>query len=129
MKVIPISPAMGAVIEGIDLSQNVSKDLIGELRTIWLKYQMIAIRGQKLTPSLLLDIAKSFGEPDKYPFLKGLAEFPEITPVLKKETEASNFGGIRIRTPLIISVHPWRLFFMLWNYHLWAAIPCLPINT
>ena len=52
MKVIPISPAMGAVIDGIDLSQNVSKDLIGELRTIWLKYQMIAIRGQKLTPSL-----------------------------------------------------------------------------
>jgi len=52
------------------------------------------LRGQKLTPENQLDIAKAFGTPDIYPFLNGLEGFAEITPVLKRENEEKNFGGI-----------------------------------
>ena len=94
MKVTPISPSMGATIEGIDLSSGISAHQATELRAIWLDYQVIFIRGQTLTPAIQIGIARAFGEPDNYPFLKGLEGYPEITPVLKREDEARNFGGI-----------------------------------
>ena len=94
MKVTPISPSMGATIEGIDLSSGISTHQATELRAIWLEYQVIVIRGQTLTPAIQIEIARAFGEPDHYPFLKGLDGYPEITPVLKREDEARNFGGI-----------------------------------
>ena len=94
MKVTPISPSMGATIEGIDLSSGISAHQATELRAIWLEYQVIVIRGQTLNPAIQIEIARAFGEPDHYPFLKGLEGYPEITPVLKREDEARNFGGI-----------------------------------
>ena len=94
MKVTQLSPCMGAAIEKIDLSSGISAEQAAELRAIWLEYQVIVIRGQTLTPAIQIEIAKSFGEPDHYPFLKGLEGYPEITPVLKREEEIHNFGGI-----------------------------------
>ena len=94
MKVTPLSPSMGAAIEGIDLSGGISAELAREFRAIWLENQVIVIRGQTLTPAIQIEIARAFGEPDHYPFLKGLEGYPEITPVLKREDEARNFGGI-----------------------------------
>jgi taurine dioxygenase len=94
MKVTPLSPSMGAAIEGIDLSGGISAEQATELRAIWLENQVIVIRGQTLTPAIQIEIARAFGEPDHYPFLKGLEGYPEITPVLKREDEARNFGGI-----------------------------------
>ena len=94
MKVTPISPSMGATIEEIDLCSGISAHQATELRAIWLEYQVIVIRGQTLNPAIQIEIARAFGEPDHYPFLKGLEGYPEITPVLKREDEARNFGGI-----------------------------------
>lgn len=94
MKVTPLSPCMGAAIEKIDLSGSISAEQATELRAIWLEHQVIVIRGQTLTPAIQIKISKTFGEPDHYPFLKGLEGYPEITPVLKREDEIHNFGGI-----------------------------------
>ena len=55
---------------------------------------MVVLRGQILTPKQFLAFARQIGAPDIYPLLKGLEGFPEITPVLKKETETVNFGGV-----------------------------------
>ena len=94
MKVSPLSPSMGAIITDINLSNGIKADEAARLRDIWLEYQVIIIRGQKLTSARQIEIAHAFGEPDHYPFLKGLEGYPEITPVLKREDEARNFGGI-----------------------------------
>ena len=94
MKVTQLSPCIGAAIEKLDLSDGISVEQAAELRAIWLEHQVIVIRGQTLTPAIQLEIAKTFGEPDRYPFLKGLEGYPEITPVLKREQEIHNFGGI-----------------------------------
>ena len=94
MQVTPLSPSMGAILTGIDLSSGILPEQAAELRALWLEYQIIVIRGLKLTPSIQIEIARAFGEPDHYPFLKGLEGYPEITPVLKREDEARNFGGI-----------------------------------
>ena len=94
MQVTPLSPSMGAIITGVNLSNGIEPEQAAALRAVWLDYQIIVIRGQKLTPAIQLEIARAFGEPDHYPFLKGLEGYPEITPVLKREDEARNFGGL-----------------------------------
>ena len=94
MKVKALSPALGAEVTGIDLSVPLGEAIIDDLRAIWLKHQMIVIRGQDLTPAQQLAFAEALGEPDIYPFLTGLDGFPMITEVLKKEDERVNFGGV-----------------------------------
>ena len=94
MNVQPLSPSLGSVIYGVDLSQPLKDGLLADLHTIWLDRQIIVLRGQSLSSEQYTSFAKQLGTPDIYPFLKGLDGFPEITPVLKKETEVLNFGGV-----------------------------------
>jgi len=90
----PLSPSLGSIIYGLDLSQPLTPEELTELRAVWLDRQVIILRGQPLSSSQYLSFAKQMGTPDIYPFLQGLEGFPEITPVLKKETETVNFGGV-----------------------------------
>ena len=94
MHIQPLSPSLGSLIEGIDLSQPMKRGQLSKLRAIWLDRKVIILRGQSLSSEKYLAFAQRLGTPDIYPFLEGLKEFPEITPVLKKETETVNFGGV-----------------------------------
>lgn len=92
--VSPVAGAIGAEIAGIDLSQELSDDTVGTIRQALLDHLVIFFRDQKFTPERFLAFATRFGEPMIYPFVKGLDEHPEITPILKKEEDRSNFGGL-----------------------------------
>jgi taurine dioxygenase len=94
IEVAPIAGALGAEIAGVDLSQPLPDEILAEVRQAWLNHLVIFFRGQKLTPAQLLAFAQRFGDPMEYPHLKGLPEFPLITPVVKLENERVNFGGI-----------------------------------
>ena len=94
MDIHPLSPSLGSIIHGLDLSQPLKDSLLTELRAIWLDRQVIILRGQALSSEQYLVFAKQLGTPDIYPFLTGLEDFPEITPILKKESETVNFGGV-----------------------------------
>ncbi len=94
MNIQPLSPSLGSIIYGLKLSEPLTGDLIAELRAVWLDRQVIVLRDQSLSSDQYLAFAKQLGMPDIYPFLKGLEDFPEITPILKKETEKVNFGGV-----------------------------------
>ena len=95
MKVTALAPAMGAEITGLDLTKGDFKaQLIDDLKAIWLEHQLLVMRDQNLSPQRQLELARTIGEPDIYPFLDGLDGFPEITSVLKREDETVNFGGV-----------------------------------
>ena len=101
MRVKPLAPSMGAEITGIDLTKyfngsvdRIDSAVMADIKAVWLERQLIVIRQQSITPEQQLRFAESLGEPDIYPFLKGLDGFPMITEVLKKETETINFGGV-----------------------------------
>ena len=64
------------------------------MRQALLDHLVIFLRDQTATPVQQLAFAKKFGEPVEYPQLKGLAECPYVTPVVKLEHERNNFGGI-----------------------------------
>lgn len=89
-----IAGALGAEISGVDLTQNLSDEVIAEIRTAWLENQVVAFRKQNITPEHQLSFAKRFGELDIYPMLNGIEGYPEIAPVLKLAHETVNFGGL-----------------------------------
>ncbi len=94
MLIKKISGALGAEITGIDLNQELSANLISDIRSAFLEHQVIFLRNQDIGPEQFLRFAKMMGKPIEYPFVKGLPNFPTIIEVKKLEHEVLNFGGI-----------------------------------
>ena len=94
LRVQPIAGALGAVIDGIDLSEDLSEGVIADIRQALLDHCVIFFRGQDITPLQHLAFAKRFGSPVEYPLVKGLDGLSEIVPVVKLEHETVNFGGM-----------------------------------
>ena len=92
--VSPISGALGAVITGVELKKPLQNAVFAEIYKAFLEYKVIFFRDQELTPETQLRFGRMFGQPIHYPFVKGLKDFSEITPILKKETDLNNFGGV-----------------------------------
>jgi taurine dioxygenase len=92
-EVRPIAGALGAEILGVDL-RDPKPDVIAAIRAAWLEHLVVFFRDQPLNPDQLLALARAFGEPIEYPFVKGLDGYPQITPVIKLEHEKVNFGGL-----------------------------------
>jgi len=90
----PLSGALGAEVLGVDLAHDVSDETIVAIRAAWLEHLVVFFRDQQLEPAQFLALARRFGEPVEYPFVKGLDGFPQITPVIKLEHEKVNFGGL-----------------------------------
>ena len=94
LEVHKIAGALGAEISGVDLARELDDATVAEIRRIWLDNCVVFFRNQDLAPAQFLELAKRFGEPIEYPFLKGLDGFPEIITVAKLEHEKINFGGV-----------------------------------
>jgi taurine dioxygenase len=93
-EVTPIAGALGAELHGIDLADDLSAETIGAIRQALLDHGVIFFRDQDLPPDRFLALARRFGTPVEYPFLKGIEGFPEIITVSKLEHEKINFGGV-----------------------------------
>jgi taurine dioxygenase len=91
MEVRRLAGALGAEILGVDLSNGFSKE---EIRQAFLEHQVVFFRDQKLDPAQFMAFARAMGRPVEYPFVKGIAGFPEVIEVKKLEHERHNFGGI-----------------------------------
>jgi alpha-ketoglutarate-dependent taurine dioxygenase len=91
VKVQRIAGALGAEILGVDLSREIPAR---EIRAAFLEHQVVFFRDQKLDPAQFMAFARAMGRPIEYPFVKGIAGFPEVIEVKKLEHEHHNFGGI-----------------------------------
>ena len=89
-----MSDVVGAIVHDIDLRQIEDSSAIADIYNLWLEYQVLVSRDQELSPAEQLKFAFLMGEPDQYPFLQGMKDYPEITVVLKKKDERVNFGGV-----------------------------------
>jgi taurine dioxygenase len=92
MQISPLAGALGAEISGVDLLRLDGKGW-EEIRRAFLKYAVLAIRGQKLEPADIMKVSARFGEPCHYPFVTGMEKFPFIFEVVKEPEETKNFGG------------------------------------
>ena len=90
----PLAGALGAEIHGVDLAGDLSDAMVAALRQVLLDRLVIFFRDQELPPERLLALAKCFGTPNEYPFVKGPDGPPEVIAVTKLPNETVNFGGV-----------------------------------
>lgn len=86
--------ALGAELSDIDLSAPLEAECVEEIRNALHEFGVIVLRNQDITPQQYLNFAQYFGDILPYPMVQGLPDFPDIVPVLKKEDETVNFGGL-----------------------------------
>lgn len=91
--VTPYAGALGAVIGGVDLSQEQDDATISEIRRALIEHQVIFFREQDFTPEQHLAFAKRFGTLNQHDQVKGMDEYPDIIEVRQEPTDTRNFGG------------------------------------
>ncbi len=89
----PLTPHIGAEIEGVDLSQPLSQSQKDDIRQAWLEWQVLVFRNQELTREQHKDFGRSFGPLHVHP-LHQSSEYkgghdPEILVV--KTTQKSKY--------------------------------------
>ena len=85
--------AAGADVTGVDLSREVSDEVLAEIRAALLDNLVICVRDQHITPAQQLAFAKRWGEIHLHPFMQGMPDYPEILAIVKKPGDKKNFGG------------------------------------
>lgn len=90
----PLSPNIGAEIEGAVLSRPQTTSEIAALRDLFARHSVLFFRDQTLEPNDLVRFAELFGPIGEYPFAKPLADNPYVIPIIKEAHQETNFGGI-----------------------------------
>ncbi len=90
--VAPLSGAMGAEIEGIDL-RTASDEAIAEVEQALTDHLAIIIRDQQFEPAEQIAFARRLGRPFPWPFTKQMDGHPEISELLTEPSDRYNFGG------------------------------------
>lgn len=94
MQFHPMTGAIGAEIDGVDLKQPISSDLAGALRDALDRFLVIMVRDQNLDVAQHRRLAEVFGAPAVNPYATGPTEHPEMTYVIKEADERTGvFGG------------------------------------
>lgn len=93
LDICPTSGALGAIIEGIDLSQTLDEADIVEMRGALNEHGVIFFRDQKLTPEQHVAFAERFGQIDINRFFKAATDYPQIAEVRKEPGQTTNIGG------------------------------------
>ncbi|MEG9862608.1 MAG: TauD/TfdA family dioxygenase [Parvularculales bacterium] len=78
LNVQPLSPTIGAVIEGIDLSRPVESEAREEVYEALLTHKVIFFRNQNITTEQHLAFAGLFGDLEVHPFAPHKPDYPEV---------------------------------------------------
>ena len=95
MKITPFSGALGAEIDGVDLSQPMGAGLLREIEEALSAHLVLFFHDQSLTPERQLRMSAQFGNLMRIPYVEPLADYPELIAVLKEpdEKRISTFGS------------------------------------
>lgn len=78
VQIVPLTRAIGAVVEGVDLAQPLSGDLLGLIRRALLDHKVIFFQDQHITAVQHRDFAARFGDLHTHPLYPGVPEAPEL---------------------------------------------------
>ncbi|WP_262695217.1 TauD/TfdA dioxygenase family protein [Kordiimonas aquimaris] len=92
LKIEKLTGAMGAMISGVNLSENISDEQFTEIRDALFTYGAIGFRNQNLSFGEHSRFAKRFGSLEVHPIVNGMDEHPEIIKMHKPAGTAASFG-------------------------------------
>jgi taurine dioxygenase len=78
ISVSPLTPSLGAVIEGVALSDELPGQTVDRLSELLVEHHLLFFRGQLITPQQQCRFAARFGELHIHPIYPVLPELPEI---------------------------------------------------
>ncbi|MBD2294429.1 TauD/TfdA family dioxygenase [Anabaena sphaerica FACHB-251] len=79
IEVKPIAGRIGAKIKGVNLAENLSDEIINEIRKALVQYKVIFFRGQELDANGQINFARRFGEiTTAHPTVPSLPGHPEV---------------------------------------------------
>ena len=90
----PVNGALGAEILGIDLSSDLDKTTIAEIRSALLNHLVLIFRNQNLTPAQLAAFGREFGPLHINPFVKGVDGINEVIEIRSEENDEKRFTGL-----------------------------------
>jgi taurine dioxygenase len=90
LRTSPLTPAIGAVVEGIDLRGPLSDGVIGEIRAALDDRLVLFFKNQSLTPVQQRDFAARFGPLYMHPFYPGHQDAAEIMVLEHDATRRAN---------------------------------------
>ncbi len=92
IEVSPISGALGAEIQGVDISQELPGSVIAEIRQALLDHGVIFFRDQKLEVDRHKAFVRRFGEIFVHPNFRGTQADPEVVNVVRNPGDARIVG-------------------------------------
>lgn len=78
LTITPISPAIGAVISGIDIAQPITAEHRDAIEQALLKHHVIFFRDQPITPQQQARFAAQFGDLHIHPIYPNVPETPQV---------------------------------------------------
>ncbi|HWV11161.1 MAG TPA: taurine dioxygenase [Pseudomonas sp.] len=78
IRITPLSPALGAQIEGIDLRAPLSDDQHQQIEQALLRHQVLFFRNQPIEPQQQARFAARFGDLHIHPIYPNIPEQPEV---------------------------------------------------
>jgi len=67
LRVVPTGAALGADIEGVDLSQELDRNTFDQILAAWTEHLVLRFRGQRLDEDQLMAFSRRFGHLDRVP--------------------------------------------------------------
>ena len=86
--VTAITPAIGAMIEGVDLNNVRSEDVYEEIKQALWRHGVVFFRDQPLTPENYIRLGAQFGEMEQHEFFPHIKDHPQIQLIAHEGNEA-----------------------------------------
>jgi taurine dioxygenase len=93
LKIRRVAGALGAEISGVDLSRDLPDETIAAIRAALNAHQVVFFRDQDLTAAQQVAFGARFGPLNIHPYVRGMAEHPEVMEIIKEPEDRINFGG------------------------------------
>ena len=78
LTILPMTPTIGAEVEGIDLSRPLDASTVSALRRALLDWKVLFFRDQDITTEQHLAFARNFGDLEVHPFAPQKPGYPEV---------------------------------------------------
>ena len=93
IEVEPLTPAIGAVVHGVDLAQPLTDAAFGELHDAWMRHLVLFMHDQRMTPEQHLAFGRRFGELHIHPAAPYAHGDPALMVIHTDETSRRNNGS------------------------------------
>ena len=109
--------ACGAFVTGVDLTQDLSDDLVGEIRAHWLEIKVLAFPDQPMDDTDLERFTQYFGAFGEDPFFGHIDGHENIAAIQRNADETTPIFAEELSFRLEFSRHSTRRHLPVWHHH------------